>query len=184
MTDLFSLDFNRPDSYGIILLAVKEILFGIFLGLIPHILFAAVELAGNIIAFMMGLSIANVFDPSTNSQTQVISGFKNALMIMLFLALNAHHVIFEAILASFRAVPVTTLTIPDTLYENTVRYFADIFFIALRLSYPIIAVTMLTNFVFGMLGKSIPQMNVFVVGAPLGILIGLLYMALGMPGNG
>ena len=176
-----NIDVNRLGSIALLFLVGKELLLGIFIGMIPRILVAAVGFAGDLVSFMMGMSMASIFDPATSQQVQILSVFKNTILILVFLLLNAHYIIFEAIILSFQKVPIGGLKISQNLYDVYLRYIGDLFFIAMKISFPMILVLFLTNVILGFLTKSIPQLNVFIVGIPLTTLLGFLVFLFGIP---
>jgi len=145
------------------------------------VIFAAVDFAGTIIGFQMGFSIANVVDPQTDTQVSIIASFEIVLATLIFLAIDGHHIFLEAISTSYEQIPINGVNLGANKIDFILRITADLFILGLKLSAPYIVALLLANVIMGFMARSIPQMNVFVVGFPFTIGLGLLLLALGMP---
>lgn len=183
---LFSYMPTRPlvpnfSAIDYLLLVVKELMIGLLLGFIPRLMFAAVEFAGTIIGFQMGLSMANVVDPQSQLQVSVIASLETLVATLLFVTLDGHHVFFEALASSYEYLPVGSFTFHENKIDFLLRVTANLFIIGLKLGAPIVVALFLTNAILGFMARSMPQLNVFVVGFPLTILMGLLFLVTGMP---
>jgi len=164
-----------------LLLGAKELMVGLLLGVIPRIMFAAVNFAGTIIGFQMGLSIANVMDPQTDMQVSIIASFETILATLLFIVLDGHHVFFEALIVSYQKVPIQGFLFTPGKIEFLLRIMGDLVIVGLKLGSPIIISMLLANVIMGFMARSIPQMNVFIVGFPFTIGLGLLLIIIGIP---
>ena len=171
---------NLP-AISYILIGIKELVIGLLLGSIPRVIFAAVDFAGTIIGFQMGFSIANVVDPQTDTQVSIIASFEIVLATLIFLAIDGHHIFIEAISTSYEQIPINGVNLGANKIDFILRITADLFILGLKLSAPYIVALLLANVIMGFMARSIPQMNVFVVGFPFTIGLGLLLLALGMP---
>jgi len=158
-----------------------EIILGVIIGFSVRLLFAAVQLAGQLVGFQMGFAIANVIDPQTGSQVSIIAQFKNVLAILIFLAINAHHWFLRALAESFKMVPLFEFQFNGLLMEQLMRLTHNMFIIAVKIGAPIIAALLLTSVSLGLLARTVPQMNVFIVGFPLKIGIGFLFLSFSLP---
>jgi len=163
------------------LLGIKELMVGLLLGVIPRIMFAAVNFAGTIIGFQMGLSIANVVDPQTDLQVSIIASFESILATLLFVVLDGHHVFFEALLVSYQKIPIQGFLFSAGKIEFLLRIMGDLVIIGVKLGSPIIISMLLANVIMGFMARSIPQMNVFIVGFPFTIGLGLILIIIGIP---
>lgn len=163
------------------LLGFKELMIGLLLGVIPRIIFAAIDFAGTIIGFQMGLSIANVVDPQTDLQVSIIASFETILATLLFIVLDGHHIFFEALVVSYQKVPIQGFLFSPGKIEFLLRIMGDLVIIGVKLGAPIIISMLLANVIMGFMARSIPQMNVFIVGFPFTIGLGLLLIAIGIP---
>ena len=158
-----------------------EVLIGVIIGFTARLLFAAVQLAGQLVGFQMGFGIVNVIDPQTSSQVSIIAQFENIITLLIFMAVNAHHWFIMAIAKSFEVVPLLAFSFTNSLMEALVRLSCDMFVVAAKVAAPIIAILLFTSVALGLLARTVPQMNIFIVGFPLKLAIGLLAVGLTLP---
>lgn len=163
-----------PDSLGgYLLAALAESATGMILGFAAALLFAAVQLAGMLIDQELGMSLANVIDPLSNEQVSVVGLFKLLLATALFLAIDGHHMLLSAVADSFRLVPVAGFRfspqLGQTLGDELV---GNLFSIGVRLAAPTVVTMLLTTIAMAFLARAVPEMNVFIVGFSVRILVG------------
>ena len=158
-----------------------EILIGIIIGFTARLIFAAVQLAGQLVGFQMGFGIVNVMDPQTSTQVAIIAQFQNIITLLVFLALDAHYWFILSIAKSFELIPPLGFCFTDSLMEAIVRLSCDMFVVAAKLAAPIIAALLFTSMALGLIARTVPQMNIFIVGFPLKIAIGLLGVGFSLP---
>ena len=170
---------NRPDHY--ILLIASELLIGVVLGMIGRFLFAAVEFAGTVIGFQMGLGMANVFDPQSQEQVSLVGRFESITATLIFLAMDGHLIIIQALIRSYSILPPGGASVSQPLVEKLIDLSASVFVIGLQIGAPLIVALFLANAIVGLLARSVPQIQVFVVGFPLTLLLGFLFLFFGMP---
>ena len=170
---------DRPDHY--IMLIASELLIGLVLGIIARFLFGAVEFAGTVIGFQMGLGMAMVFDPQSQEQISLVGRFENATATLIFLAMDGHLIVLQALVRSYSVLPPGGASINRPLVENLTELSASVFVIGLQIGAPLIVALFLANAVVGLLARSVPQIQVFVVGFPLTLLLGFLFLFFGMP---
>lgn len=170
--DMFSL-------MGALLLA-REVLIGVMIGLIYQLIFAAIAMAGEQIAFSMGLGFASMIDPQTGSQSPVITQFLSILLVLIFLSVEGHHLLIQHVVLSYISLPIE-LKFDTEIFLNISRSAALIFSIAIIFAMPIIVALFCSNLLIGLLTRVAPQMNIFSVGLPLTILIGLALLLVLMP---
>ena len=152
-----------------ILLVIKEATTGLFIGVIAYIVMSAIQIAGGFIDFQMGFAIANVIDPQTGAQSPLLGQFFNALAILLLLTLNGHHMLLDGIFYSYRFIPIDMLWPSfgeERLIEFVIRTFATTFAIAFQMAVPIVATLFLVDLALGITARTVPQLNIFVVGFP------------------
>lgn len=166
-----------PFGIGII----GEIMMGIIIGLSVRLIFAGVQLAGQVAGFQMGFAIANIMDPVESSQIPVIAALKNIVAMLIFLSVNAHHWFLRSLVDSFQLMPPFGFHFTDTLMSQLVRLGGNMFVIAIKVGAPIIAVMLLTSVAFGLVARTVPQMHIFIVAIPVKILIGLLFLGFSLP---
>ncbi|RQD67770.1 MAG: flagellar type III secretion system protein FliR [Tindallia sp. MSAO_Bac2] len=154
---------------------IQELLIGLAIGFVGTVYFAMFFLAGTIMDRQTGFALANVIDPLTDMEVPIFGNFYNILFILLFLGINGHHMFIRAIYDSYDFLPIGhALTIDLNLVELMIGFFRDITVLAFILSAPVMMTAFLANVVLGIFAKTMPQINVFVVGMPLRIIVGLL----------
>ncbi len=162
-------------------LAAKEMLVGFIIGLFFALLFLAVKMGGSIIGYQIGLIIASVLDPEANSQVSLVGEFWNVLALLIFIALDGHHAIISAFSDSYALVPVGVFNFAGNAGDLIIKFTAYSFVIAIKVAAPIMITLFLTTVSLGVLARTVPQMNIFIVGLPLKIGIGFLAMAITLP---
>jgi len=160
----------------LVLLVLKEVGVGLIIGFATTLIFAGVRSAGELIGFELGFSLANAFDPESSGQTQVVAQFMNLIMILVFLLLNGHHFVLQALRLSFDVVPLGTLVLSGALAEQLVALTATVFVIALKLAAPVIVAGFLVNVAMAILTRVAPQIHVFILSFPLRSGVGLLVL--------
>ena len=160
---------------------IGEIILGVAIGLSVRLLFAGIQLAGQLAGFQMGLAIVNVMDPQTSVQVPILAQFNNMIAMLVFLAINAHHWFLRAIVESFRIVPPFEFRFSYSLMEQLMILGSNMFIIAVKIGAPIMATMLITSVALGLVARTVPQMHIFIVAMPLKILIGLLLLSLTVP---
>ncbi|GEL06671.1 flagellar biosynthetic protein FliR [Salisediminibacterium halotolerans] len=170
-------------NYEFVLLILKEALVGLTVGLIATILLYAIQVAGGLMDLKLGFLIANVIDPQTGTQSPMIGSYLYTFAMMFLLATNAHHLLIDGAFYSFQFIPLEQIYLPFD-DENYVQYIATtfntMFLIAFQMSLPIVGSIFLVDVALGMIARTVPQVNVFVVGLPLKIFLGFIMMFLTM----
>lgn len=165
---------------------LKEILVGLMLGFIGYVFFTAVQVSGSFVDMQMGLSMANIIDPMTGASTPIIGNLKYMVATLLFLTFNGHHLLLQAIMDSYSWIPLRneafTRMYDGNLSEFMIRTFTDAFGIAFKMAAPLVAALFLTDIGLGILARTAPQFNIFVIGVPLKILVGMILLAFLFPG--
>lgn len=158
-----------------------EIMIGVIIGLTSRFVFAGIQLAGELIGFQMGFSIVNVIDPITSRQVSIISQFLYLLAMLLFLNCNAHHIFLNAIADSYRVLGPQGFHFTGALMENILLLSQKMFVIAIKTSAPLLAVLFFTQVGLAVVARTVPQINIFIVGFPLQIAVGLIFLGLTLP---
>jgi flagellar biosynthesis protein FliR len=167
---------------GYLRAAVQEFGVGFLVGLVANLVLQGVQLAGQHIGRDMGLDIANLIDPEQDIEISVISQLKMMLFLAVFVGLDGHHVFVRAVARSYEIVPMTGLAISWEALALLVKEFGFLWTISLELAAPVIASGLLTNLILGIVGRTVPQMNIFIVGFPVRIVLGfaVILLTLGM----
>ena len=158
-----------------------EVLVGAAIGFAARVIFAAVQMAGEIIGMQMGVSIANIIDPITSTQVSIIAEFLYLVAILIFLSVDAHHIFLSAMSESYRLVPMLGVHVGGGLAREMLLMTQSIFVTGVKISAPVLAVLMFVNVGLGIVARTVPQVNVFIVGFPLQMLMGFIFLGLSIP---
>ncbi|RLB74222.1 MAG: hypothetical protein DRH03_01775 [Deltaproteobacteria bacterium] len=156
---------------------LSEMVIGMLVSLLAGFVFGAVQTAGQMIGFQMSFAMANVVDPVTSMQVPLIAQFYYMLAMLLFLAFGAHRWVFKALAESFNMIPLAGFTPGTGMLDLMLRYSAALFSTAIKIAAPLMAALLLSDVSLGVVARTAPQMNIFIVGMPLKILLGMVLMA-------
>ena len=160
---------------------VKELFVGWLIGLIGYLTLTAVNTAGKIMDMQAGFAVVNMMDPTTQQQSGLIGTFLYNLTIIFFVITNGHHIIISALAESFRIIPLDSMVWNDSLPQFMVDLTAGIWLNGMKIAMPVTFAILLTNVGMGILARTMPQMNIFVVGIPMHLTIGLGTVAMILP---
>ncbi|MGD8963177.1 MAG: flagellar biosynthetic protein FliR [Desulfobacterales bacterium] len=161
--------------------AIGEILLGISIGMAVNLIFVGLQMAGQISGYQMGLAIAHVMDPSAGEQVPLLSQFYQLFAFLIFLTLNAHHWFLRALAGSFELIPPFGFRFSGSLIDQLMGIAGNMFVVAVKVGAPVIAALLLISIAFGLIARTVPQMNILFVAMPLKILIGLLFIGFSLP---
>lgn len=167
---------------GLVRVFGLEVMVGLILGFISRLVFDAVSMAGDIAGTAMGLASANLYDPQQDSQSQLLSRIQGTLALMLFLALDGHHLVLRAVLTSYRWIGLGELHFDGNMAQGWLRYTGQLFRMALQLAAPIAIVLFVVNIFYAVMAKAIPQLNILVLSMSISGMLGLFVLLLSMPG--
>ena len=170
-----------PELWAMAAVLIKEVVAGLSVGFTSLLIFIAIQFAGNIIGLQMGFGIVNVIDPNSQEQVPLIGQFQFLLAMLIFLSLNGHHLVITAIADSFKLIPLGKVTFTSVTADIMVRAAVDTVAIAIKLGAPCIVTLFLLDVSLGIVARTVPQMNIFIVGFPLKISIGLFMLGISMP---
>lgn len=165
---------------GLVLEAVRSLVIGLLLGFTLNLVFTAVRFAGSVAGIQIGFAIVNSFDPQSGGQVSVVSQFYYLLAVLLFFVTGAHHLLVGAMFHSCTAVPpFGTLHAAEGAWY-LLEQFGSVFVIGLRMAAPVVIVLLLVSASMGVVVKTVPQLNVLVVGFPIKIAVGLIVLGLSL----
>ncbi|EAX48650.1 flagellar biosynthetic protein FliR [Thermosinus carboxydivorans Nor1] len=171
-----------PDQFGAyVFLVIGELLIGLILGYISSMIFYAVQMAGQLLDMQIGFGIVNIIDPQSGQQLPLIGNFKYIFSLLVFFATNGHHILLSALFTSFKTVPVGAAVFRPQLADLVIDITFSVLIIALKISLPILVAIFLTDIAMGILARIMPQMNIFIVGIPGKIIVGIFMLALTLP---
>lgn len=164
-----------------LLIGVQEVLIGLLFGFILNLVFAAIIFGGQCIAYNMGLGFASLVDPLNGVQVPVIAQLYLILATLVFLAADGHLLAVQLLADSFRAIPVDLAGLGRDRLWSAAMWSSRLFAAGILLSLPIIAALLLINLGFGVASRAAPQLNIFSVGFPVSLLVGLLLIWVSLP---
>lgn len=169
-------------NLGVYVFAVaRELGIGLLIGFAAAMVFAAVQFGGQLIDQELGIMMANILDPLTNEQISIIGQFKLFLAMVVYLLIDGHHYLIRAIVDSFRAVPIGGLRLTDGavmhLSDTLPR---DLFRVAVQIAAPSLVTLFLITIALAFMARTVPEMNIFVLGFSLRVAVGLVVLAIGV----
>lgn len=167
-----------PQALGVLL---QQVGIGLSIGFAIRVVFSAVELAGEIIGFQMGLSFASFFDPATGGQASAVARFYGYMASLLFVAMNGHLMVLMAVTRSFEAFPVDQNFLQALSRMKLHELGGEIFAVALWMALPVVTMLMFVNLALGIISRVAPQMNIYAIGFPVTISVGLLGITVTLP---
>jgi flagellar biosynthetic protein FliR len=159
------------------ILVLRESLIGLLVGAITSLMFAAVQLSGQVFGIQIGFGIVNVIDPLSEEQTSLLGEFVFIIAILLFLVMDGHHVLIKIIANSYSVVPMGSFSFTETLGGEVSHWLTKAFLIAFKIGAPMIFCLLLISVAMGVIARAVPQMNIFIVGMPINIFVGLFVMS-------
>jgi len=164
-----------------LLISVHQVLIGVAMGFILQMVFAAFIIAGQSIAMAMGLGFASMIDPQNGMQVPVVSQVFLIMVTLVFLALNGHLVLIDVLAKSFENLPVGMMVPSRDGFWQLVNWGSDMFAGGMLIALPAVAALLLVNLAFGVTTRAAPQLNIFAVGFPVMIMVGLAFIILTLP---
>jgi flagellar biosynthesis protein FliR len=158
-----------------------ELVIGVLLGLVAQLVFAGVELGGQVAGIQLGVGMAGVIDPGSHAGSTVVAQWQQLVALLVFLVLDVHHVLVRALVESFRVAPVGQVALTSDVLHGVVAEAAGLFDVGVRIAAPVLVVLLLVNGALGILARTIPQLNVFAVGLPVNVGVGLVVLGASLP---
>lgn len=168
-----------PWGFGLAVLSEAGV--GLALGFVCTLVFGVVRIAGALLDFQVGFAMSAVFDPISGNMNTLIARFLFFMTLVLFMNIDGHHALINALVKSYELVPLTAAGISGEITLLIIRIFADTFALAVQICAPVVAVLVITDLAMGLIGKTAPQMNIFQLGFPLKIAVGVTSLALLLP---
>jgi flagellar biosynthetic protein FliR len=165
----------------LVVAVLAQFFVGLVFGFVAFLLFTGIQFAGEVIDIQIGFAVVNVINPLTSQSVTVIGEFELALATLLYLAADAHHVLLAGIVGSFTLVPLPYVGAPELVAGDVVRFFSQALFIVFQIAAPVAVALFLVNVMLGLMARVAPQMNVFIVGFPIQISVGLVMLIVSLP---
>lgn len=162
------LDVVVPNGMDFLLfMSIREAVLGLAMGYIVKLIFTAIEIAGQLVDFQSGFSMAAIFDPSTGINAANYGRVYYWLSICVFFILDMHHKMILAMMDSFKTIPIGGFMISGNGVQGVIKIFIQSFELAINLAVPIIIVALVTDVVLGIISRTVPQINVLMLGMPI-----------------
>lgn len=160
---------------------IQELLVGLIIGFMVSLTIYAVQLAGYFFDVPMGFGMVNIIDPQSGTELPLLGQLNFILASMIFLAINGHHTVILSLVKSYAIIKPGMFLLKKEAVGLFVQAFSTMFYLGFKIGIPIIGTIFLTDIALGIIAKLIPQINVFIVGMPLKILVGLLVLIIFLP---
>ena len=172
------ISLNSREAAGAV---VQQVGIGLAMGFAVRLVFAAVELAGEIIGLQMGLNFASFFDPASHAQVSAVARFFGNISMLLFVVINGHLMVLMAVVKSFDSFPVGGNFLQAIGQMRLHELGASLFSSALWIALPMIALLLFVNLTLGIISRVAPQMNIYAVGFPVTLTVGMLGITATLP---
>lgn len=172
------IDITGPEALGAVM---QQVGIGLAIGFTVRLVFAAVELAGDVVGFQMGLNFAAFFDPSLNTQSSAVARFFGQMAAFLFIVMNGHLMVLMAVIRSFEAFPVDQNFLHALQKMRLYELGADLFASGLWIALPMVGMLMFVNLALGIVSRVAPQMNIYAIGFPITLTVGLIGITATLP---
>jgi flagellar biosynthetic protein FliR len=173
VTPKFAYEINTAN---IILSVLNEVAFAFFVGTALQIVFDILKYAGEQISFVMGFTMANVLDPNAGVQTTIISQFFVWVAVLIFLNFGGDHMEILFLDKTLKMLPFGAFFSYHNVYEYFIDYMGRYFLLGMTMAFPIIAISLMGDIIFGMIMKTMPQFNLLIVGFPIKITIAFMVL--------
>jgi flagellar biosynthetic protein FliR len=171
-----------PQRLGdLVLVIVSEMLIGLTIGFVAQILFAGIQLGGELMSQQMGLNIATIFDPNNAQQVSLVTHFQQTLAMFIFLSSSAHHVFIVAMAESLHSIPLAGLSASGAVLPVLLSLLGKACVVAIQLAAPVSVALLLATFALGILTRLVPQLNVFQLSFPATLGLGIVMLGLALP---
>ena len=169
------------DLGGLTAAVVSQAFVGFVFGFVAFLVFVGIQFAGEVMDLQVGFSIVNVINPLTSQNVSILGEFQLALGSLIYLISDAHHLLFQGLSGSFNLVPLPFVSLTPSLETDIMGFFSQAFFMVFQIAAPVGIALFLTNVGLALMARVAPQLNVFAVGFPLQIMIGLVMIIISLP---
>jgi flagellar biosynthetic protein FliR len=175
---VYSLHSDMTVSYdsviGYAVLVVEEVVIGLLLGAMTSFCVQIIMFSGKIIDMEIGVSMAQIYDPTTRIQVGIMGNFYYYILLLMLIVSGLYRYLIAAIVETYNVIPVGGVKFGTSIYKTVIDFMSDYFIIGFRIALPVFATMLLFNCILGILARIAPQMNMFVVGMQLKIFAGIM----------
>ncbi|MDR1160472.1 MAG: flagellar type III secretion system protein FliR [Syntrophomonadaceae bacterium] len=172
---------SAQSAFHIVTIMGMELLVGCAIGFVSNMIFAGIQLAGQLMDMQMGFGIVNVVDPLSGTQVPLLGNFTQVMTLLIFLAVDGHHYLIQSVVNSYQLIPVMGMHLTGHFMDQLLKVMVYVFAIAIKISSPLVLTVLTADIAMGFIGRTVPQMNVFIVGMPLKILLGFICLLMLVP---
>lgn len=172
---------NISSIYVFIFYCINEIITGLVLGYITNLCFHSISFAGKLMDMQIGLSMISMFDPNIESSATLIERLLYWTSLVIFFVVDAHHVLIKALIESFKVISLGKLILSEASINLIFKAFNEFFLIGLKIAIPIVLIIILTDLTMGLVARTVPQLNIMILGMPVKILVGIGSFAFVLP---
>ncbi|MBU5483022.1 fused FliR family export protein/FlhB family type III secretion system protein [Clostridium sp. MSJ-11] len=172
---------NINNMFAFIASGINEIITGLTLGYITELCFMSVRMAGNFIDVQVGFSMMSMLDPNTNSNSTLLERLLYWCSLVMFFILDVHHVLIYQLIGSYKSVSLGKSLLSDSLSGLITKIFIDFFSLGLKIAIPIVLIIIITELTLGLMARTVPQLNIMILGLPVKILVGLITFTFALP---
>ncbi len=169
------------NNTALIIFSVAEVTTGLALGYITKFCFFSAQMAGQLMDFQVGFSMMSMFDPISNENVTLLGRLLYWVSMVMFFVVDGHHMLIRAIIDSFNTVNIGKFILSQQSAMMMVKIFIEFFTLGLKIAVPIILIIIITDLSMGLVSRTVPQLNVMILGMPIKILVGLSCFALVLP---
>jgi len=173
--------FMVPLDFSFVFLLIKEVLAGFLMALVSFLVFNVLEMAGSFMDLEMGFALGSYFDPIAGAQVTIMGRIFYVFALLLLMAFNGHHLMIYALADSFQFLPLGGFSVGNDLIVRLIALFVGMVGVALRLAAPVLAVLLVTDVSLGLISRTVPQLNVFMMGFMIKSGLGPLIVILILP---
>lgn len=160
---------------------ICEVVTGLTLGYITNLIFFSARFAGQMMDMQIGFAMINMFDPSANANVSLIEKLLYWFSMLTFLLIDGHHMLIKALIESFNTITIGKFIFSEKSIMVILNAFIEFFTIGLKIAIPIVLIILITDITLGLMARTVPQLNVMILGMPVKILVGLSCLALAFP---
>jgi flagellar biosynthetic protein FliR/FlhB len=172
---------NIQSNYTIIIYALNEVMTGITLGFVTSMIFYVVEMAGSLMDQQIGLGMISMFDPVTKNQSTLLSRILYWLAILIFFIVDGHHMLIRELSSSYKVVAIGKSIIFQDSVMTIINSFTQYFIIGLKIAIPIVLIIIITDLTMGLISRTVPQLNIMILGMPIKMLVGMAAFMIALP---
>lgn len=174
-------ELNITSNLALIALVANELITGLTLGFVTNLVFFSIRMAGQFIDVQIGFSMINLFDPSTNSNTTLLENLMYWCSLILFFLVDGHHMLIRALVESYKAISLGSFLLSPESFTLILKAFTEFFALGLKIAIPLVLIILITDIVLGLIGRTVPNLNLMILGLPIKILVGLIGFTIILP---